>query len=114
MKTDLATSIFAAVVGVVVAFIVCNLFLPELEPVSFSSLVSGGSTDYSSLVEPSDEVFNFRALNPTVEVYVGQCTEYDENGRCKDDVATIENTEEEVPEENVEGEDNANEENGAE
>ena len=36
------------------------------------------STDLS---EPNTEVFNYRALNPTVEVYI-DCTNYDASGSC--------------------------------
>lgn len=119
MKTDLATSIFAAVVGVVVAFVVCNLFLPPLEDVAFTTL-SSAKGDYSSLVSPSEDVFNFRALNPTVEVYVGQCSEYDEEGRCKGDLSGVEedtNSDaengDENADENVDAGGNSDAENGA-
>ena len=36
------------------------------------------------LTEPDEEIFNPRALNPTVEVYVGNCKEFDYNGQCID------------------------------
>ena len=71
MKTDLATSILAAVLGVGVAFLICNVLLPETETVSFKKL---NSTDSNyTLTDPDINVFNYRALNPTVEVYVGDC-----------------------------------------
>ena len=80
MKTDLVTSISAAVLGVIISFVVVNMLVPEIEPVSFKKIdVSGMSYD---LTEPDEEVFNSRALNPTVEVYVGDCTEYDIYGNC--------------------------------
>ena len=69
MKTDLATSIIAAVVGVAIAFFVTNLILPGFGNISFKTV--SGNTNYS-LTEPDSEIFNFRALNPTVEVFVGQ------------------------------------------
>lgn len=68
MKFDLTTSIIAAVIGVAVAFFVSNLLIPGLSPTQFKTI--SGSTSYG-LTEPNSEVFNFRALNPTVEVYVG-------------------------------------------
>lgn len=86
LKTDLATSIIAAVIGVVISYVICNLLLPPLENVTFNTLSS--SNNYT-LVEPNDDVFNFRALNPTVEVYVGDCSEYDENGECKDNITSV-------------------------
>lgn len=80
MKTDLATAIVASVLGLVVAFLICNTILPEIEQVAFKRLNSKDS-DYS-VVDPDPDVFNYRALNPTVEVYVGDCTEYDSYGNC--------------------------------
>ncbi len=79
MKFDLATSIITAVIGVVVAFFVMNLFLPAIEDFSFKVL---GTTPITTLTDPNPEIFNYRAINPTVEVYVGQCEEYDANGEC--------------------------------
>ena len=80
MKTDLVTSILAALFGVVVAYLVANALVPAIEPVSFKKL-NDTSQDFT-LTEPNPEVFNYRALNPTVEVYVGDCTEYDDYGNC--------------------------------
>ena len=36
----------------------------------------------TNLVDPDPEVFNYKAIDPTVEVYVGDCTEYNERGEC--------------------------------
>lgn len=69
MKTDLATSIVVAVIGIAVAFFVTNLLLPGFGEVQFKTI--SGKNDYS-LTESNSEIFNYRALNPTVEVYVGQ------------------------------------------
>jgi hypothetical protein len=69
MKTDLATSIGMAVLGAVMAFVVCNMLFGEIEDVSFKT--SSGKVD-TTLLEPDEEVFNYKALNPTVEVYIGE------------------------------------------
>ena len=105
MKTDLATSIVAAIIGVVVSYFVCGIFLPEISSVSFDILEVEGDTDYS-LTDPDPEVFNYRAVDPTVEVYVGQC-EQDTNGNCLENTVTPETPSpevtpepEETPEEN--------------
>lgn len=82
MKQDLTTSVFAAVVGALVAFFVCNMFLPELTDVTFSTL---GENETFTLAEPDSEVFNYRSVNPTVEVIIN-CTDVDENGVCKDTI----------------------------
>ena len=90
MKTDLVTSTVAAIIGIIVAYFLCNMILPPVADVSFKTLSS--STTYT-LTDPDPEVFNYRAINPTVEVYVGQCAEYNQYGEC---IENIEYVEEEV------------------
>ena len=68
MKTELITAIGAAIVGVLIAFFVTNLFLGKIEDVTVKTVDSSVSAD---LADPDPEVFNYKALNPTVEVYVG-------------------------------------------
>lgn len=89
MKLDLFTAIGVAIGGVLIAFFVTNLLIPELEPYSFTTIDEASNStaaengyNYSNLSQPDDEVFNYEALNPTVEVYVGECDEYDANGNC--------------------------------
>ena len=81
MKADLATTVIAALLGVFIAFFVCDLFLGEIDSVSVKTVE--GNID-TSLADPNPEVFNYRALNPTVEVYVGTCQEVDASGYCID------------------------------
>ena len=78
MKTDLATSIAMALFGAIVAFVICNMFFGEIQDVSFKTI--SGNVD-TSLLTPDEEIFNYKALNPTVEVYVGDC-ETDPYGNC--------------------------------
>lgn len=102
MKTDLASAVVAAILGFGIAFFATNFFIPAIEDVSFSNLDTSVS---SELTEPNEEVFNYKALNPTVEVYVGQCQTFNANGECIDDVVntqTEEETNEESSEENTE------------
>lgn len=68
MKTDLATSIVVAIVGILVAYFVCNLFVGSIDDFTITSVSTKVN---ANLEEPSPEVFNYKALNPTVEVYVG-------------------------------------------
>lgn len=91
MKKDLFTSIGTALLGAIIAYFVCNLFLGPIEDVSFQTIGSDVTVD---IIEPSPEVFNYRALNPTVEVYVGDCQNFDEYGECIDEEAaqSLENT----------------------
>lgn len=81
MKNELFTAIFAAIAGVLIAFFVTNIFIGDIEDASVKTIDGTVSTD---LIEPDPEVFNYKALNPTVEVYVGNCTQYNNNGQCID------------------------------
>ena len=91
IKTDLATSIVAAIVGVLLSYFICNLLVSPIEDVSFKTIDSSVSTE---LTDPNPEVFNYKALNPTVEVYVGDCAEYNDNKECVEEVT-------EIPSENI-------------
>jgi hypothetical protein len=82
MKNDLVTSIVVGVLGVVIAYFVCNMFLGEIKPVTIKTIDSSMGID---IAEPDPELFNYKAVNPTVEVYVGNddnCKQYDQNGQC--------------------------------
>ena len=83
MKTDLATSIGAAILGLIVGYFVTNVFLSAPEEVKYKTIDSASLT--SDLAVPSEGVFNYLALDPTVEVYVGSCTEFDTDGNCMSD-----------------------------
>lgn len=79
MKTDLFTAIVVAIVGGIGAFVITNFLVPQIQDVSYKTIESGVNT---KLADPDIEVFNYKAINPTVEVYVGECTEYNEFGEC--------------------------------
>lgn len=68
MKVDLVTSILAAVFGAVLAFVLCNLLIGEIPDITYKTIEESVST---GLDEPDENLFNYKALNPTVEVYVG-------------------------------------------
>ena len=80
MKSDLATSILAAIVGALVAFFACNFFIGPIEPATFTTVEADIGTD---LAEPNVNMFNYKALNPTVEVYVGDCGENSASEECQ-------------------------------
>lgn len=99
MKKELATTIIAAIAGVLIAYFVTNIFIPPTKNFTYSSVDSSIGADY---IEPDVEIFNYKALNPTVEVFVGNCTEYNENGECVDNIDS-ENTQiPEIDKENTE------------
>lgn len=95
MKTDLLTSIVAAIAGVLIAYFVTNMFIGPIEEVTYKTVETKVDTDVQN---PNPEVFNYRALNPTVEVYVGECEEYNQFGEC---IEVVENEEIEEIEEVV-------------
>lgn len=82
MKADLATSVAIAIFGVLVAYFCCNLFIGDMEDFSFKTIDSSASFE---LADPDPEIFNYKALNPTVEAYVGNCSEYNVYGQCVDE-----------------------------
>ena len=92
MKTDLASSIGVAIAGVVIAYLLCNLIVigPIQESQENATVKTIDSSISIDLAEPNAEIFNYKALNPTVEVYVGNCEEYDEaTGECIDINASV-------------------------
>lgn len=110
MKSSLLTSVAIFIVGAVISFITCNMIVPGIEDFNLKTINIDSD---ATLVDPDIEVFNYRAINPTVEVYVGDgCETYDENGNCIDNsiLESEENTEEtpnnDTPEENPEEDDN--------
>lgn len=94
MKTDLATAVVTSIVGFFIAFFVTGLLTGEIQPFSYKTVDASISAD---LVDPDPEVFNYRALNPTVEVFIGSCIEYDSNGECVE-ILTEEESEDESSE----------------
>ena len=90
MKADLATSIVAAIAGVLISYFICNMLTGTIENATVKVIDTTVSADVD---DPSPEVFNYKALNPTVEVYVGNCSgQYNEAGECIEG-----NTNEETP-----------------
>ena len=81
MKKDLATTIGLTIVGVLASYFICNMFIPEITSVTFKDVESSMDLTLNS---PNPEIFNYRSINPTVEVYVGDCTEVDAEGKCLD------------------------------
>ena len=79
MKKDLVTAIAAAIAGFLVSFLVISSITGEPDSVLIKTL---DNTIDSTLANPNIEVFNYRAVNPTVEAYV-DCTNYDLTGNCR-------------------------------
>ncbi|MDO4967432.1 MAG: hypothetical protein Q4E70_01545 [Candidatus Saccharibacteria bacterium] len=77
-QSDIFSIIIIATVGTIAAYFAVNSFLgdPNLRSVQIKTLEDISS----SLSAPDPELFNSSAINPTVEVYVGDCEDVDQNG----------------------------------
>lgn len=78
-QSDIFSLILIASVGTLAAFFVCQSLMgnPDNASVKFKALAKPIT---SALVVPDPEVFNSAAINPTVEVFVGECEDIDQNG----------------------------------
>lgn len=78
-QSDIFTLILIAGIGTLAAFFVCQTLLgdPSEASVKFKTVNRAIS---SELVDPDPEVFNGMSINPTIEVYVGDCEDIDQNG----------------------------------
>ncbi len=78
-QSDIFTLVLIAGIGTLAAFFACNAILgdPNKASTSFTTL---NKVISSELAQPDPEVFNSYAINPTVEVYVGDCEDIDRNG----------------------------------
>lgn len=82
-QSDIFSLILIAGIGTIAAFFVCRMILgdPNQATTKFKTI---NRTISSSLVDPDPEVFNSTAINPTIEVYVGDCEDIDQNGILDD------------------------------
>ena len=81
-QSDIFTVIAVTVVGVIVSSIFLNMILgnPDEKSVQFKTV----AVVEPSLTDPDPEVFNLDAINPTVEVYVGECLDVDQDGQLSE------------------------------
>lgn len=78
-QSDVFTLILIAGIGTLAAFFVCRSIMgdPNEATIKYKTV---NRVISSQLVDPDPEVFNSTAINPTVEVYVGDCEDIDQNG----------------------------------
>lgn len=78
-QSDIFSLVLIAIIGVIASFFGCNAIMgdPDAKSVSFKRPVTTISSEVSS---PDPEIFNVSAINPTIEVYVGDCEDIDQNG----------------------------------
>lgn len=77
-KSDIITIILVAMIGTFASGFLVNLLMgnPDEAKVSYKNI----EVVDPSLAEPDAEVFNADAINPTIEVYVGDCVDVDQDG----------------------------------
>ncbi len=82
-QSDIFTLILIAGIGTLAAFFVCQTLMgdPSQASVKFKTVNRTVSAD---LVQPNPEMFNSMSINPTIEVYVGDCEDIDQNGILDD------------------------------
>ena len=82
-KKDIISIVAVAVLGVVAAIVTVNSILGDIndKSVTFRSI----DVVSSDVGTPDPEVFNPRAINPTVDVYVGNCVDKNGNGQLDED-----------------------------
>ena len=78
-QSDIFSLILVASIGTLVAFFACRAIMgdPGDAQTTFTAVNKVVS---SSLAQPNPDVFNSTAINPTIEVYVGECEDIDQNG----------------------------------
>ncbi len=78
-QSDIFTLILIAGIGTLAAFFACNAILgdPDEAKVEYKTVSEVLKSD---LAQPRSDVFNELAINPTIEVYVGNCEDIDQNG----------------------------------
>ena len=78
MQKDVLLAGVTAIIGVAVAYFVFSGLMGEPKPYTVKTVDSVVNTSVS---DPDPEIFNYRALNPTVDVYI-DCASYDADGSC--------------------------------
>ena len=101
MKSDLTTSVVVFIVGTIIAYFAGSMVFSAPSSVSIETLKADASYTFP---DPDEEIFNFRAINPTVEAWIGECTNYDNEGNCLDNQTENQENPEETPEEEPEEE----------
>lgn len=78
-QSDIFTLVLIAGIGTLAAFFACNAILgdPDEAKVEYKTV---SEVIKSDLKTPRSDVFNELAINPTIEVYVGNCEDIDQNG----------------------------------
>ncbi len=110
-RSDIYSLVLIAGIGTLAAFLACNAILGDPNDAKVE-LKTVNTVLTNDLAEPNEEIFNSTAINPTIEVYVGDCEDIDQNGML-DKAELIACGREQAPEEDEE-EDGGGDEDDAE
>lgn len=77
-KSDIISIILVAMIGTFAAGFIVNLLLGN--PDDAKETYKDISVVDATLADPDPEMFNMDAINPTIEVYVGNCEDVDQDG----------------------------------
>ena len=77
-KSDMISITLTAMIGVFASWFLVNLFMgnPDEAKATYKDI----EVVQPDLAEPNADVFNSDAINPTIEVYVGDCVDVDQDG----------------------------------
>lgn len=80
-KSDIVTVSFIAIIGFFVSFFLVQALVgdPDKETVEVKTI----EVVSNEVAEPSSDTFNSQALNPTVEVFVGDNTKSEQNSNTE-------------------------------
>ena len=77
-RSDIFTIILVSGIGIIISVFVVNLMLGNVDEKSMT--IKNVDVISSDVPMPEPDVFNADAINPTVEVFVGDCLDSDGNG----------------------------------
>lgn len=77
-RSDVMTIVLVAGIGVIASYFILDIFLGD--PDEFSVEYKYIDEISAAVDSPNENVFNPDAINPTVEVYVGDCEDTDGDG----------------------------------
>ena len=77
-KSDMISIALTAMIGIFASWFLVNIFMgnPDEAKVSYKDI----EVVQPDLAVPSADIFNSDAINPTIEVYVGDCVDVDQDG----------------------------------
>ena len=80
-QSDVISIVAIAVVGFVISYLIVGMFM---KPDEAKVTVKKVNPIDITVKMPDSDLFNINAINPTVEVYIGNCVDADQDGVLSD------------------------------